>query len=225
MAAIATPHRLASAAGVRALEAGGSAADAALAAAAVLTVVYPHNCALGGDLFALVRQPDGEVVVVNASGPAPAGVDVARLQANAGMPATGIDAVTVPGLVGGWAALHRLAGRRAWDEDLRDAVAFARDGFEVTQRLADAIEGAPGVVDDPGMRAVFGGVAAGRTLRQPALAETSPRWRTAAPARSTRDRSPRASPRWAARSPPPTSPATRRRSKRRCARASARASC
>jgi gamma-glutamyltranspeptidase/glutathione hydrolase len=172
MAAIATPHHLASAAGLRALEAGGSAADAALAAAAVLTVVYPHNCALGGDLFALLREPDGEAVVVNASGPAPAGVDVARLQANAAMPVTGIDAVTVPGLVGGWAALHRLAGRRAWDEDLRDAVACARDGFEVTQRLADAIDGAPGVVDDPGMRAVFCGVAAGRTLRQPALAKT-----------------------------------------------------
>ena len=56
--AIATPHHLARDAGMRAMQAGGSAVDGAIAAAAVLTVVYPHNCALGGDLFAIVRSPE-----------------------------------------------------------------------------------------------------------------------------------------------------------------------
>src|SRR3954447_2900996 len=68
--AIATPEPQATAAGERVLATGGNALDAALAAAAVLTVTFPHNCALGGDLFALVRAPSGETVSVNASGPA-----------------------------------------------------------------------------------------------------------------------------------------------------------
>ena len=66
--ALATPHALATEAGMRAYRDGGNAIDAAIVAAAVLTVVYPHNVALGGDLIALVRTPDGEVRCVNASG-------------------------------------------------------------------------------------------------------------------------------------------------------------
>ena len=58
--AVATPEAHATAAAETVFRAGGNAIDAALAAAAVLTVIYPHNCALGGDLFALVRAPDGE---------------------------------------------------------------------------------------------------------------------------------------------------------------------
>src|SRR5438045_408700 len=70
--------------------------DGAIAAAVVLTVVYPDKRALGRDLFAVLRRPDGEALVVNASGPAPAGVDVARLRAAGRMPVFGVDAVTVP---------------------------------------------------------------------------------------------------------------------------------
>lgn len=66
--AVATPHTLATDAATDVFRDGGSAIDAAIAAAAVLTVVYPHNVALGGDLIALVRSPDGEVTCVNASG-------------------------------------------------------------------------------------------------------------------------------------------------------------
>jgi gamma-glutamyltranspeptidase len=172
MAAIATPHGLASEAGMRAMQAGGSAVDAALAAAAVLTVVYPHNCALGGDLFALVREPDGKAVVINASGPAPAGVDVARMRAAGRLPSFGVGAVTVPGLVAGWGALHERAGRLTWAATLQDAIVLARDGFTVTERLAASIADAPGVVDDPGMREVFAETHTGDTLRQPALAGT-----------------------------------------------------
>ncbi|HEY6758003.1 MAG TPA: gamma-glutamyltransferase [Baekduia sp.] len=169
-AAIATPHHLATAAGMRALEGGGSAVDGALAAAAVLTVVYPHNCALGGDLIALLREPDGEAVVVNASGPAPAGVDVEALRAAGDtMPIVGVDAATVPGLVAGWGALHERAGRRPWAAALVEAEALARDGVAVAPGLAAAIAEVPRPIADPGLRALLDG---GDVLRQPALAGT-----------------------------------------------------
>ena len=59
--ALATPHRLATEAGLEAIRSGGTAIDAALAAAAMLTVVYPHQCSIGGDAFALVSEPSGRV--------------------------------------------------------------------------------------------------------------------------------------------------------------------
>lgn len=152
---------------------GGSAVDAAIAAAAVLTVAYPHMCSLGGDLFALVRDPDGTATVINASGPAPEAIDVARHRAAGQMPRTGADAVTVPGLVAGWRSLHELAGQRPWADNLDDAEALARDGVEITPRLAEAIadlrpSGNLGEVFAPGGPALR----AGAKLRQPALAET-----------------------------------------------------
>src|SRR5438552_1925656 len=106
--AIASPHLLATEAAGQAVRRGGNAVDAALAAAATLTVVYPHNTALGGDLIALVRTPDGEITCVNASGPAQRGADREAIARRHGgrMPVTGPDTITVPGLVAGWAALR-----------------------------------------------------------------------------------------------------------------------
>src|SRR5258708_33092015 len=105
--ALATPHALATEAGMCAYRDGGNAIDAAVAAAAVLTVVYPHNVALGSDLIALVRTPDGSTTCVNASGCAAARVSADALRTTHGnaMPARGADAVTVPGVVRGWSAL------------------------------------------------------------------------------------------------------------------------
>lgn len=178
--AVASPHRAATAAGERALATGGTAVDAALAAAAVLTVVYPHNCALGGDLFALVRQADGTIESINASGPAGARADAtaaalrARGGATATMPITGPDTVTVPGLVAGWQALHERGATRSWADALRDAIAYAEGGVPVARSLGDAIAEAD--LSDPGLAAVFapGGrrLATGDVLQQPALAAT-----------------------------------------------------
>ena len=114
--ALAAPHALATEAGMRAYRDGGSAIDAAIAAAAVLTVVYPHNVALGGDLIALVRTPDGTIRCVNASGWAGAAVDADRLRELHGqwLPARGADTVTVPGGVRGWETLRRLGARLTW---------------------------------------------------------------------------------------------------------------
>jgi gamma-glutamyltranspeptidase len=172
--AIATPHPAATEAGESAFAAGGNAIDAALAAAAALTVCYPHNCALGGDLFALVRTPDGRTVNINASGPAGSRTDASALER---MPVTGPETVTVPGLVAGWGALHEHGAARSWADALAAATAMAADGVRVAPGLAEAITESAGAIDgDPGMAEVFrpGGtlLGAGDTLRQPALAET-----------------------------------------------------
>src|SRR4051795_13172342 len=78
---VASVDHLASAAGVAMLRAGGSAAEAAIAASAVLAVTTPHMCGMGGDLFALVHATDGPPVALNASGRAGSGADPDRLLA------------------------------------------------------------------------------------------------------------------------------------------------
>src|SRR5688572_1556166 len=79
--AIASPHHLASELGADVLRSGGNAVDAAIATAAALTVLLPNQCALGGDLIAMVGLPDGSTYVLNGSGRSPAAVDAAGLRA------------------------------------------------------------------------------------------------------------------------------------------------
>src|SRR4051812_12633090 len=106
---------LAAEAGVAVLRSGGSAADAAVAASAVLAVTTQHMCGLGGDLFALVHPPGaGAPTALNASGRSGSGADLGRLRADGydEMPPYGdIRAVPVPGCVDGWLALHERYGR------------------------------------------------------------------------------------------------------------------
>ncbi|TMR89088.1 gamma-glutamyltransferase family protein [Nonomuraea basaltis] len=172
--AIASPHVLATAAAKKAIARGGNAIDAALAAAVTLTVVYPHNTGLGGDLIALIRSPDGRISCVNASGPAPAGIDVAALRSRSGgqMPVSGPDTITVPGAVAGYAALHASGAALTWPDHFAAAIRHA-EGTPVVPGLAAAIaEAGDLIVADPGMRAVFGSLRVGETLRQEALAAT-----------------------------------------------------
>ncbi|HVL95255.1 MAG TPA: gamma-glutamyltransferase [Solirubrobacteraceae bacterium] len=177
--ALATPHVAATEAGAAAMAAGGTAIDGALAAAAVLAVAYPHMCALGGDAVALVRRPDGEVVVVNGTGAAPAAADAGAVAArHAGrMPATGPDTVTVPGVVAAWAAIAGLGARRGWAELLAPAARLASDGVAIAPGLGRAIaDQAAQLLRDPGLAAIFlprgRPLRAGGVLRQPALART-----------------------------------------------------
>lgn len=177
--AIATPHHLATEAGAATLADGGTAVDAALTAAATLCVTYPNNVALGSDLVALVRSPDGRTTCVNATGPAARGLTLEDLRARHGdaMPVRGPDTITAPGAVRGWAALHALGGTRPWAELLAPAIGLARDGFAVPRSVAAAVlDEWDALVADPGCAALFapGGirVAEGETLRQPRLAET-----------------------------------------------------
>ncbi|MDT5066766.1 MAG: oxamate amidohydrolase [Mycobacterium sp.] len=187
--ALTTPHALATEAGVRAYRDGGNAIDAAIAAAAVLTVVYPHNVALGGDLVALVSTPDGTVRCVNASGWAGAAVDAAGLRArhSSRLPPRGADTVTVPGGVRGWEVLRRFGARLSWQRTLADAESIARAGAPVAPSLASHLadpENAD-LVGTEDFDRVFR--ADGRLLNQhdvliqPALADTFAKLRKAGP--------------------------------------------
>lgn len=175
--AIATPQAPATEAGLAAFEAGGNALDAAVAAALALTVAYPNNCALGGDLIALVHLADGTTQVVNASGPAPAAVDADRLLAGDWIALRGPDPVTVPGLLAGLGTIAGLGACRPWESLFEAAIGLAEDGFAVPPTLAAAIASDAAELEaDAGCRQVFfdsgAPLAAGDVLRQPALART-----------------------------------------------------
>jgi gamma-glutamyltranspeptidase/glutathione hydrolase len=124
------------------LQRGGSAVDAAIAANAVLCVVYPHMAGLGGDGFWLIAEPGtGRVHGLNASGPAArqATLDYYRpLSQHNEIPARGpLSILTVPGAIDGWRLAHESFGRLAWSELFDDAIAYARDGMAVSRSLAD----------------------------------------------------------------------------------------
>ncbi len=178
--AVAAPHALATEAGARAYRDGGSAIDAAIAAAAVLTVIYPHNVTLGGDLIALVRSPDGRIQCVNGSGWAGAQTDPARMREThqGRMPRRGADTVTVPGGVRGWQCLQLQGSRLPWERLLEPAQETAADGAPVPHSLAEHLV-------DPEQADLFGTgdfdrvfapggrhLREGDLLRQPELAET-----------------------------------------------------
>jgi gamma-glutamyltranspeptidase / glutathione hydrolase len=128
---VATSQPLATRAGLRALERGGNAADAALAASAVLSVTEPMSTGIGGDCFAQVWR-SGELVGLDSAGPAPASA-VAEPVAE-----TGPRSVTVPGAVAGWAAFSERFGRLGLDACLDDAIDAAEGGFAVAPRTAQA---------------------------------------------------------------------------------------
>ena len=200
--AIAAPHTAALDA---ARAAGGNALDRALAMATTLAVVYPHQNALGGDLIALVRDPDGTVRAVLSAGAAPRGVDVGAIRAaNDRMPAQGPHPVTVPGIAAGWDALAGLGATVPLADHLRAAAQLAEDGVPVAKDLARALV-------EPRRRDRHRPRAGGR-LRRPARRATrscspsSPRRcapsPTRASARSTAARSARRSPASSPRSAP-----------------------
>ncbi|HET6950426.1 MAG TPA: gamma-glutamyltransferase [Acidimicrobiales bacterium] len=174
---VATADHLASSAGVAALRAGGDAADAAVAAGAVLAVTNQHQCGMGGDLFALVHDPAGEVTAVCAAGRAGSGADAlqARIEGLDRLPRHhDIRAVTVPGCVDGWLELHRRYGRLPLGQVLDAAVTYAATGFPVSRLLAataPAILGLDGGDDyhDPAM-ALGGKLPAGTVIRRPGVA-------------------------------------------------------
>jgi gamma-glutamyltranspeptidase/glutathione hydrolase len=174
----ATAHPLASAAAVDALRAGGSAVDAALAANAVLAVVEPVSCGLGGDLFALVWDPTARRLAgLDASGRAPllARRDRAERDALGTIPLRSPHSWTVPGCVAGWFHLHARWGRLPADRVLADATRHAREGFPVTEVVAAAwARGAALHATQPGFAEVFMPLGRapreGEVFRNPALA-------------------------------------------------------
>jgi gamma-glutamyltranspeptidase/glutathione hydrolase len=131
----ATSQTLASQAGAQILAKGGSAVDAAIAANAVLSVVEPMMNGIGGDLFVIYWDAkSGKLTGLNASGPAPRGLS-ADFLAKHGFQSIpeGIHSVTVPGAVDGWAKMHERFGKLPWKDLFQAAIAYAEEGFPVTE--------------------------------------------------------------------------------------------
>lgn len=167
---VSTIDHAATAVGVDLLRRGGSAADAAVGANAVLAVTSPHACGPGGDLWALVHDSSGPPVALNAAGFAGSGADAVRLRAQGldRIPLRGhISSVTVPGAVDGWLALHGRYGRLPLAEVLAEAVRMASDGFAASPHLADR---APEVADVEGNTDIAVDLQPGGIVRRPGTA-------------------------------------------------------
>lgn len=133
---VASEQPLASQAGAEILAEGGSAADAAIAANAVVGVTEPMMNGMGGDLFVVEwNSKTGQISGLNASGWAPEKLtpQFLREKGFSRMPGLGIYAVTVPGVVKGWWALHQKFGRLPWAELFRPAIYIAEHGFPVAE--------------------------------------------------------------------------------------------
>lgn len=160
---VSTSHPIAAQAGVRILLAGGNAIDAAIATAATLTVVEPVSNGLGSDAFALVW--DGQQVHgLDASGPAPHAWNLEYFRQRYGedgqghvkRPVRGWDAVTVPGAVAGWAALHERFGKLPFADVMEPAAEIAERGITLAPIVAHKWAAAiPALHDQPGFADTF----------------------------------------------------------------------
>ncbi|HEV2235061.1 MAG TPA: gamma-glutamyltransferase [Ktedonobacterales bacterium] len=139
---VAAPHYLAAQAGLDMIKAGGNAIDAAIAANAVLQVVYPQLLGLGGDLFILLHSgKDGQLHALNASGRSPAAATIERYHAfgHTTMPGYGLLSVTVPGCADGWEMAATRFGRLGLARALGPAIAYAEGGFPVSVGVHNAL--------------------------------------------------------------------------------------
>jgi gamma-glutamyltranspeptidase/glutathione hydrolase len=177
---IATSQPLASATGLQVLREGGNAIDAAVAAAAVLSVTEPHMTGIGGDMFAIAwLAKEKKLVALNASGRAGSLMTRETLQERGFRSGSqqGAMSVTVPGALAGWDMLVRTHGRRKLRDLLQPAIAYARDGFPVSPIIAAQwADQTQFLQRDPGASSTFlpGGHApkAGEWFRNPDYART-----------------------------------------------------
>lgn len=136
---VASSHAVASQIGVQILQEGGTAADAAVATAAVLGVVEPESAGLGADMIALYYEArSGKLHAINATGWAPAAWTPAYFERRGhdrwtGMPASGADSVTIPGGLDGWCRLHERFGAITLSRALEPAVTLAEQGFGISE--------------------------------------------------------------------------------------------
>ena len=135
----ATSHPLATQTAIDVLKNGGNAIDAAIAANAVLGLVEPTGCGIGGDLFAIVwSAKDKKLYGLNASGPAPQTISIETLKEKGldMIPPYGPLPVTVPGAVAGWSALHKRFGKKDFSTLFDNAIDYANNGFPVSEVVA-----------------------------------------------------------------------------------------
>lgn len=153
--AVAASQPLAAQAGIRMLQLGGNAVDAAIATAMALTVVEPTGNGIGSDAFAIIW--DGEKLhALNASGRAPAAWSRETFAHLAAMPEIGWDAVTVPGAVSAWVELAERFGTLPMTTLAQPAIEYARNGFPVSPLIGHLWErGFNKLRDQPGFSACF----------------------------------------------------------------------
>ena len=140
----ATSHPLATQTAIEVLKDGGNAIDAAIAANAVLGLVEPTGCGIGGDLFAIVWDAKTQQLYgLNSSGPAPKdmNIDFIKNQGLDKIPAYGPLPVTVPGAVAGWVALHQKFGSKDFNSIFNNAINYAENGFPVSELVAYYLNG------------------------------------------------------------------------------------
>lgn len=169
---VAAGHDEAARAALAAFDAGGSVADAAIAASAALCVLLPQATSIGGDLLALYRDgATGRIHGLDAAGVAPAAAGPTAY--SSGVPRKGIRAAVVPGIVRGWEALHQRHGRLPWRRLFDHAIAFAAEGYPLAHTVSEFIDECRAeLVADAGCAQLFSGCAPGSILRQEALAAT-----------------------------------------------------
>ena len=147
----ATSHPLATQTAIDVLKSGGNAIDAAIAANAVLGLVEPTGCGIGGDLFAIVwDEKTNQLYGLNSSGPASEkmSIDYVKQQGFEKIPAYGALPVTVPGAVAGWSALHDKFGKLSFENLFDNAIDYANDGFPVTELIAYYLDRSSSVFQD-----------------------------------------------------------------------------
>jgi gamma-glutamyltranspeptidase / glutathione hydrolase len=172
---VAAADQLATHAGMWAFARGGNAVDAAIAANAAIAVTGPHMCGMGGDLFAIVSTPAGDVLGLNASGRAGSGADAAAMRAEGltAMPFRGdLRSVTIPGCIDGWMALHERFGLLDREIVLTPAIRLAAGGFPAGPLLALVVT----FLDESGRRELHEladqAVRPGALVRRPGVALT-----------------------------------------------------
>jgi gamma-glutamyltranspeptidase/glutathione hydrolase len=178
---VAAPQFLAAQAGVQALQAGGNAVDAAIAANAVMGVVQPYVNGMGGDLFAIVYEAkSGKLYGLNSSGWTPKALTIDYLKAHhvTALNPIGVHTITVPGCVAGWDALRQRFGTLPFEKLLSPAIFYAENGFPLAEKnarywLAKSLVYQPGYKETylpggkaPGLGDVFKNPALGESLRQ-----------------------------------------------------------
>jgi gamma-glutamyltranspeptidase / glutathione hydrolase len=176
----ATSQPLATQAAIDILKRGGNAIDAAIAANAVLGVVEPTGCGIGGDLFAIIWIADkNKLYGINASGRSPRSLrlEYFRERGIEFIPKYGPLSTSVPGCVDGWFEMHDMFGKLPIKDILQPAVNYAREGFPVSELIAYLLEkGTNTLKEYPNIKDIYmpGGKAPekGQVFRNPLLANT-----------------------------------------------------
>jgi len=171
--AVVANHPLASQTGMRILQAGGNAVDAAVAIGFALSIAEPQSSGIGGDGFMMVHMANtGSIKLVNATGAAP--LAATRERYADGIPAKGPLSISVPGIVHGLLSAHEKYGTLKLAQCLEPAIELCEDGVPTSHRVARLLESETPMLDYESTRAVYAPegrlVAVGEVVRNPDLA-------------------------------------------------------